>query len=126
MASAATAALTSASAASATYATGTLAAPSTLSASHGPCTVAVAPSVKLNWTATASTWADGYEIRRSLVSGGPYTPVGIVSGLGTTTYTDGSVLFSLTYYYVVRATKAAWRSADTNQASLTTKTVLCA
>jgi hypothetical protein len=57
--------------ASASYATATLAAPTNLSASAGPCVVAVSASVVLGWTATASTWADGYEVLRSLLAGGP-------------------------------------------------------
>ncbi len=123
--SVALAAYTSSSTAAGTYATGTISPPTSLAAAAGPCTVAVSASIKLTWTASASTWADGYEVLRSLVSGGPYTSVATVSGAGTTTYTDGPLIFSTTYYYVVRATKAAWRSVDSNQASRTTLSLLC-
>ena len=119
------ASFSSAPTASGTYATGTLSAPTNLVASQGPCTVAVSASVTLTWTATTSTWADGYEILRSLISGGPYTTVATVSGQATTTYTDSTPLFSTLYYYVVRATKAAWRSANSNSASRTTLSALC-
>jgi hypothetical protein len=124
-ASAAKAAFNANPSASATYATASLAAPTSLSASAGPCVVAVNASVVLGWTATASTWADGYEILRSLLAGGPYVPVAVVSGANTLTYTDATVLFSTTYRYVVRATKVSWRSIVSNEATSTTPAPLC-
>ena len=124
-ASAAMAAFNSSVGSGATYSSATLAAPTNLSAAHGPCVVVVGPSVALTWTSTSSTWADGYEVLRSLLAGGPYTAVALVSGVNTTNYTDATVLFSTTYRYVVRATKAAWRSALSNEATITTKSVLC-
>lgn len=96
-----------------TVTSGTLAAPSGLSAS---CFILTPTRVRLNWTATSSTWASGYEIARGTASGGPYTVVGTVSGQSTTTYEDIRPNTS-TYYYVVRATKFAWRSANSNQAT---------
>src|SRR5207302_4254587 len=99
------AAFNSSASASASYATATLAAPTGLTASNGPCTATVNASVTLNWTATTSTWADGYEVLRSLLSGGPYSSVATVSGVSTTTYTDARLLFLTPYYYVVKATK---------------------
>jgi hypothetical protein len=123
---AALAAFNSSVPASASYATNTLAAPTNLAAAAGPCTVAVNPSVALTWTATSSTWADGYEILRSLVAGGPYASIATVSGVNTATYTDSTVLFSTVYRYVVRATKASWRSALSNEASITTPSPACA
>jgi hypothetical protein len=91
---------------------GTLAAPSGLSAS---CFVLTPTHIRLNWTATSSTWADGYEVFRSTASGGPYTSVGTVSGHGTTS-ADNTRPNTGTFYYVVKATKQLWRSADSNQA----------
>jgi hypothetical protein len=88
----------------------------------------VAPTstqVKLTWTATGSTWAGGYEIFRALTSGGPYSSLGTVAGQSTATWTDTSVSFATTYYYVVQATKNSWRSSNSNQASITTPTPLC-
>jgi triphosphoribosyl-dephospho-CoA synthetase len=79
----------------------------------------------VSWSATPSTWAGGYEILRSLVSGGPYTSVGTVNGATTTTYNDNTALFSTLYRYVVRATKASWRSPNSNEAAITTMSVLC-
>jgi hypothetical protein len=105
--------------------TGTLAAPTGLGAQNVNCQVATSTKVNLTWTATASTWADGYEVFRSGTSGGPYTSFGTVSGQSTVTYTDSTVTFSTTYYYVVQATKNSWRSPNSNQATITTPTVLC-
>lgn len=92
--------------------TGTLAAPSSLAAS---CFLLTPTHIRLNWTATSSTWADGYEILRSTTSGGPYTSVGTVSGRNTT-MGDNTRPNTGTFFYVVRATKQLWRSANSNQA----------
>jgi hypothetical protein len=101
----------SASAGGANVTSASLAAASGLS---GTCAHAVA---LLSWTATASTFADGYEILRGTTSGGPYTHVANVTGQATVTYSDSS-LKKGTYYYVVRATKQLWRSTDSNQAAV--------
>jgi hypothetical protein len=114
--------------ASATYTSNTLAPPSAPSLAAGSCGLALLgghDSIVVSWTATASAWADGYEVRRSLTTGGPYTVVGTTSGVGTVTYTDGSVAFSTTYFYVVRATKVNWRSPNTAEVSRATRSGLC-
>ena len=116
---------TASATATATYTSATLAAPTNPATAAGTCSTVTGDQITVTWTATASTWADGYEIRRSVVSGGPYTVVGTVSGRTTTSFTNGSLLFSTTYYYVVRSTKGAWRSADAAQVSRTTRTALC-
>lgn len=108
-----------------TMSTGTLAAPSSPAASTVNCVVLGSTKVKLTWTATSSTWADGYQIFRATVNGGPYSSVGTVSGQSTTTFTDSSVSFSTTYYYVIQATKNNWRSANSTQVTFTTPTTLC-
>ena len=111
--------------ASASYSSATLAPPTSPSAAAGTCVAVLGDAIRVNWTTTASTWADGYEIARSLVSGGPYVVVGTVSGRGTTTFTNSGLAYSTTFHYVVRATKGAWRSVDTAQVSRTTKNFLC-
>jgi hypothetical protein len=93
--------------------TATLAAPTSLSAS---CFLLTPTHIRLNWTATSSAWADGYEIFRGTVSGGPYSSVGTVSGQGTTTFDNTRPSGSTTYYYVVKSTKQLWRSVNSNQA----------
>lgn len=105
--------------------TDSLPAPTNPSTAHGPCTNGVTASIVVSWTATASTWADGYEVLGSLVPGGPYSPVGTVSGRDTTSYTATGLAFATTYHYVVKATKGNWRSPPTGQVSRTTLSPLC-
>lgn len=52
--------------------------------------------VQLSWTDAAG--GTSYNIKRSLVSGGPYTTI---TNVATTTFTDTTVLSNRTYYYVV-------------------------
>jgi hypothetical protein len=101
----------SARAAGGSVGSASLSAPSGLSAS---CSGTVA---SLRWTATASAFADGYEILRATTSGGPYTSVASVTGQGTTSFNDSSVVKKHAYYYVVRATKQLWRSGSSNEAT---------
>jgi fibronectin type III domain protein len=108
-----------------TVSTDTLQPPTNPATANGPCTNGVSTSITVSWTATPSTWADGYEVLGSLVSGGPYTTVGMVSGRTTTTYTVTGLSFLTTYYYVVKATKGNWRSSATTQVSRTTLSALC-
>jgi len=82
------------------------------SALGGSCNSGTA---SLHWTATPSTFADGYEILRGTASGGPYTHLASVSGRTTVTYNDSTIGSSGSKYYVVKATKGNWRSASTSQ-----------
>lgn len=61
--------------------------------------------VLLSWQASTSKVA-GYNVYRSLQSGGPYTKINAVPDL-TTSYTDASVTMGQTYYYVVAAVNAS-------------------
>lgn len=108
-----------------TIASATIASPTSLTATNGTCTVLTSTNVNLAWTATSSTFADGYEIFRSLTNGGPYVSIGTVADQGTASYVDATPLFSTTYYYVVKAKKNVWRSVTSNQASVTTPSILC-
>lgn len=59
----------------------------------------------------------GYEVRRSSVSGGPYTTIALVTGTG---YVDTAVVEGATYYYVVRAVDLSFnRSADSSEVQAT-------
>ena len=58
--------------------------------------------VSLSWAASAG--AVSYNVKRATLSGGPYTTV--VSGLGTTSYTDTGIANGTTYYYVASAVDA--------------------
>jgi len=70
----------------------------------------------LSWTATPSTWATGHKVYRTANLANGYSLVATVVGRTTTTYndTDSSMKFGLRYYYVVRAYRGAWLSADSN------------
>jgi hypothetical protein len=108
-----------------TISSATLQPPTGTTAERGTCTPLLAVEVDLSWTATPSSFADGYEIFRSETSGGPYGSLGTVTGATTTAFTDDTVEFATTYHYVVQATRNLWRSVDSVQASVTTPSVLC-
>jgi glucosylceramidase len=68
--------------------------------------------VGLSWG--GSFGATGYNVKRSLMSGGTYTT--ITAGLVNTNYTDGSVTNGVPYYYVVTAVNAGAESTNSNEA----------
>ncbi len=55
--------------------------------------------VFLNWSATSNTLS--YHVKRSLVSGGPYTDIAV--GVAGTAFTDTAVANNNAYYYVISA-----------------------
>ncbi|MGC8743684.1 MAG: fibronectin type III domain-containing protein [Verrucomicrobiia bacterium] len=63
--------------------------------------------VRLSWL--SSVGADGYFIKRSDVSGGPYS---IIAAVATTNYTDINLVNGQTYFYVITATNAAGESPN--------------
>ena len=65
----------------------------------------------------AAPGATGYNLKRSTISGGPYTAIG--SGLLGTTYMDSSVRNGVTYYYVVSAVNSGGESAPTSEMAAT-------
>ena len=71
--------------------------------------------VALKWN--ASSGATGYNVKRSLVNGGPYTLLS--GGLTATNYNDSVVTNGTTYYYVVSATNSACESTNSIQVSAT-------
>lgn len=100
--------------------------PTDLAAANGPCLLLgliTTPSVDLTWTATTSTWADGYEILSSTTSGGPYSVVKTVSGQATTSTRIESLELNTTYYFVAQSTKHGWRSSSTAEVGITTPSV---
>jgi hypothetical protein len=72
--------------------------------------------INLQWNAVAG--ATSYNVMRSLASGGPYTTL-VALEVGTTNYTDTTVLGTQTYYYVVSAANAGGESDFSAQASAT-------
>jgi hypothetical protein len=71
--------------------------------------------VQLQWNAHAG--ATGYNVKRALVSGGPYTLV--ASNLATTSFTDSAVSTCQTYYYVVTMMTGAVESVPSAEADAT-------
>ena len=71
--------------------------------------------VSLTWNSVAG--ATGYNIKRSSVSGGPYS---VIAGGGTgTNYTDSAVTNGGTYYYVVSAVTSSGEGANSLEVSAT-------
>jgi beta-glucanase (GH16 family) len=71
--------------------------------------------VFVSWDASNSG-ATGYNVRRSLTSGGPYT---IIASVPTNGYVDTSVTTCNTYFYVLSATNSFGESTNSVQATVT-------
>lgn len=77
--------------------------------------------ISITWTATTSTWADGYKLYRSTNAGGPFdTEHATITPQSATSHLDGGLAGNTTYYYQLRAYKGSWRSAATSTVSATT------
>lgn len=73
-------------------------------------------SVALAWTASTSGGVAGYNVYRSMTSGGPYTKLNS-RPVAQTSYSDTSVEAKKTYYYVTTAVGSSGiESAHSNQA----------
>jgi hypothetical protein len=73
---------------------------------------------QINLVCNALTNATGYNVKRSLTNGGPYTVV--AGGVTTTNYQDGGLAGGTTYYYVVSAVGSGGETPDSAQAAATT------
>ena len=71
--------------------------------------------VELVWS--SGLGATGYDVKRSLSPGGPYTE--LATGVQAVVYSDTAVVNGTTYYYVVSATNSLGESGDSNEASAT-------
>ncbi|MBZ5658922.1 MAG: choice-of-anchor D domain-containing protein [Acidobacteriia bacterium] len=90
--------------------------PATVSLSGAGVAAAVPHSVSLAWTADTTSVA-GYNVHRSIVSGGPYTKLN-ATPVTSAAYTDSTVSGGLTYFYVVTAVSSAGaESLDSTQVS---------
>lgn len=89
--------------------------PLSLPAPTAPANLAATPyssaQISLNWNASAA--ATSYYVKRSTVSGGPYTAIENTTG---TTFNDSGLTSTTTYYYVVSATNSVGASVDSAQA----------
>jgi hypothetical protein len=79
-------------------------------------TAASSTQIDLSWN--TSSGASSYNVKRSSVSGGPYTT--IATGVTATDYDDAGLLPVTTYYYVVSATNNSGEGPNSSQASATT------
>ena len=69
--------------------------------------------VSLHWAPSAG--ADGYNVKRSSASGGPY--ITIAAGMTSTTLLNTGLINGTTYYYVVTASNGAGESANSPEAA---------
>jgi subtilisin family serine protease len=78
----------------------------------------VAPGdTKLTLTWAGAAGATGFNIKRSLASGGPYAP--IATNVKGRTYADTTVVNGTTYYYVVSGVNGFGEGANSNEAFAT-------
>ncbi|HXA45674.1 MAG TPA: glycoside hydrolase family 76 protein [Candidatus Angelobacter sp.] len=68
--------------------------------------------VQLNWSAASASTS--YNVKRSLINGGPYV---VITNVTATGFTDTTVANNLTYYYVVSAVNVAGEGANSAPAS---------
>lgn len=83
--------------------------------------VATAGNSQAILTWSESVGATSYDIKRSSISGGPYSQLAIAT---TAAYTDNSVSNGSTYYYVVNAVNSTGVSANSAQAAVTPNVVV--
>lgn len=74
--------------------------------------------VDLTWTASSN--ATTYNVKRALITGGPYST--IATGVSGTSYNNTGLADVTTYYYVVSAVNTSGESANSTLASATTTT----
>lgn len=75
--------------------------------------------INLAWTDNASNESN-FVVARSTTAGGPYTDVATLAA-NTTSFSNTGLVSNTTYYYRVRATNSGGASANSNEASATTK-----
>lgn len=99
-----------------TVTTSSLAAPTALTATAG-CN-GLLPKVTLGWTATATTYATGYDVYRA-VGAGPSTLLASVSPRTTVSYVDTAVAVLTSYTYTVRTRFQSWTKASSTASATT-------
>jgi hypothetical protein len=75
--------------------------------------------VRLDWTASASSWVTQYEVQWGTTSGAPSNTSTLITGVTTTMTMGGG-----TWFFTVRSTKGAWRSPSSNQVSRAITSIL--
>ena len=85
-----------------------------------PVTLAATPDdgrTILSWP--AYTGATGYSVKRSTVSGGPYTTVSGAIAVTAPAYSDAGLINGTTYYYVVTSLNTAGESINSPEVAVT-------
>jgi hypothetical protein len=101
--------LTDADTAAATFATASLAAPTSLAGTGGT-------TASLTWTPSTSTAATGYQVLRSTTTGSGFAQVASVTPVSAASTTDSPG--NGTWYYVLRTYLQGWISPTSNEASV--------
>lgn len=92
-----------------------LAPPSDLAGTPGACAPDATASMTLEWVATTSDWADGYEVSFGTAPGGPYPDTRHIEGWQTTMTTIDALEPATDYWFVVKAERDTWHSASSNE-----------
>ncbi|HEY7590869.1 MAG TPA: hypothetical protein VH723_07745 [Candidatus Limnocylindrales bacterium] len=71
-------------------------------------------TANLTWTPTVDTYAGGYDVMRSTVSGSGYATIASPTPRTVSSYLDSPTVDG-TYYYVLRSTASNWTSVQTGQ-----------
>jgi hypothetical protein len=82
-----------------------------------PTLTGTAGNAQVNLSWTTSSAATSYNVKRSLMTGGPYSL--LASGVTVTNFTDNTVTNGTTYFYVVSAQNAVGESPNSNEVKLT-------
>jgi hypothetical protein len=108
-----------------TLVAGTLDAADAPAAGQFNCRTNKSPEVKLEWTASTSTYATSYDIERRTGTTGSFESLATVS-TSQSTYTDKSAAlnYSTTYYYRVVTVYRSW-TANSVLASMKTLSKSC-
>jgi hypothetical protein len=76
-------------------------------------------SILLDWDDNIESDLDAYNVYRGTVIGGPYSRINSLP-VGSSTYTDATVVFGTTYFYIVRAYDTSTNeSGDSNEVETT-------
>jgi serine/threonine-protein kinase len=59
--------------------------------------------IDLTWSATSSTFADGYEVLRADYRDGPYEMIAVIDGRGSTSYSDYGLGADNMYFYKIKS-----------------------
>ncbi|MFC2059965.1 hypothetical protein ACFLTZ_02575 [Chloroflexota bacterium] len=79
--------------------------------------------ISLDWNDNAETDVVGYDVYRSLTSGGTYSKINGVTPVATSNYTDTPLYGGGTYYYKVKALDASLESGYSDIASATASNI---